>query len=114
MLDFSGSSAGKESTCNAEDPSSISGLGRSTGKGIGYRLQYSWAFLMAQLKNLPAMWETLVRSLCVEDPCRRERLPTPMFWPEEFHGLNIAHGVANSQTGLGHFHFSGYEQIFML
>ena len=38
---FPGSSAGKESTCNAGDPGSIPGLGRSAGKGIGYVLQYS-------------------------------------------------------------------------
>ena len=36
-----GSSAGKESTCNAEDPSSILGSGRSAGEGKGYPLQYS-------------------------------------------------------------------------
>ena len=28
----------KESTCNAGDPSSIPGLGRSAGEGIGYPL----------------------------------------------------------------------------
>ena len=39
--DFPGSSAGKESACNAEDPSWISGLGRFPGEGIGYSLQYS-------------------------------------------------------------------------
>ena len=61
---FPGSSAGKESACNAGDPSSIPGLGRSSGEGIGYPLQYSWASLVDQLvKNLPAMWETWVRSL---------------------------------------------------
>ena len=38
---FPGSSAGKESTCNAADPSSIPGLGRSPGEGKGYPLQYS-------------------------------------------------------------------------
>ena len=33
---------------------------RSTGKGIGYPLQYSWATLVAQLvENLPAMWVDL-------------------------------------------------------
>jgi len=49
----------KESTCNAGDPSSIPGLERSLGEGIGYPLQYSWASLMAQLvKNPPAMQET--------------------------------------------------------
>ena len=41
---FQGRSAGKESTCNAGDLSSIPGSGRSTGEGIGYPLQYSWAF----------------------------------------------------------------------
>ena len=38
---FPGSSAGKESACNAGDPSSIPGLKRSAGEGIGYPLQYS-------------------------------------------------------------------------
>ena len=36
-----GSSTGKESTCNAGDPSSIPGLGGSPGEGNGYPLQYS-------------------------------------------------------------------------
>jgi len=59
ILDFPDSSIGKESTCNAGDPGSIPGSGRSTGEGIDYLLQYSWASLAAQLvKNLPAMRET--------------------------------------------------------
>ena len=56
---FPGSSAGKESACNAGDPSSIPGLGRSPGEGtdcplhssgekIGYPLHYSWASPVAQ------------------------------------------------------------------
>ena len=58
---FTDSSVGKESACNAGDPSSIPGLGRSPGDGIGYPLQYSWASLVAQLvKNMPAMQETWV------------------------------------------------------
>ena len=62
-------------------------LGRSA-EGIGYPLQHSWASFEAQLvKNLPAMWETRVHSLGWEDPLRRESLPTPVFWPGEFHGL---------------------------
>ena len=65
---FPDSSVGKESACNAGDPSSIPGLGRSTGKGKGYPLQYSWASLVAQLvKNLPALRETWVQSLGWED-----------------------------------------------
>ena len=58
---FPAGSVGKESTCNATDPGSIPGLGRSTGEWISYPLQYSWASFVAQLaKNLPAMWETWV------------------------------------------------------
>ena len=38
---FPGSSASKESTCNAGDMGSIPGLGRSPGEGNGYPLQYS-------------------------------------------------------------------------
>ena len=33
---FSGSSVAKEYTCNAGDPSSVPGVGRSHGEGIGY------------------------------------------------------------------------------
>ena len=40
-LGFPHSSVGKESTCNAGDPGSIPGSGRSAGEGIGYPLQYS-------------------------------------------------------------------------
>ena len=38
---FPHSSVGKESACNAEDPSSIPGSGRSPGEGKGYPLQCS-------------------------------------------------------------------------
>ena len=63
-MGFPDSSVGKESAWNAGDPGSIPGSGRSAGEGIGYPLQYSWAFLVAQLvKNPPAMRETWVRSL---------------------------------------------------
>ena len=66
------SSVGKESACSAGDPGLIPGLGRSTGEGIGYPLQYSWNSLVAQLlKNPPAMRETWVRSLGWEDPLEK-------------------------------------------
>ena len=48
------------------------------------------ASLVAQLvKNPPAKQETLVPFLDWEDEdlWRRDRLPTPVFWPREFHGL---------------------------
>ena len=65
-------SVGKEYACNAGDPGSIPGSGRSPGEGMGYPLQYSWASLAAQLvKNLPAMRETQVRFLGREDPLEK-------------------------------------------
>ena len=68
-MGFLGSSAGKESACNAGDSSSIPVLGRSPRGGIGYPLQYSWAFLVAQtVKNPLAVWENGVQSLGWEDP----------------------------------------------
>ena len=69
---FPDSLVGKESACEAGDPGSIHGSGRSAGEGIGYPLQYSWASLVAQLvKNPPAMQETWVQSLGWEDPLEK-------------------------------------------
>ena len=71
-MGFPHSSDRKESTCNAEDPGSIPGSGRSTREGISYPLEYSWASLVAQLvKNLPTMQETWVQSLGWEDPLEK-------------------------------------------
>ena len=71
-IGFPHSSVGKESACNAGDPSSIPWSGRSAEEGIGYPLQYSWASLVAQLvKNPPALWETWVQSLGWEDPLEK-------------------------------------------
>ena len=56
---FPGSSVGKGSACNAGDPSSIPGSGRSPGEGFDNPLQYFWVSLVAQfVKNLPTMQET--------------------------------------------------------
>ena len=45
-------------------------------------------YLVAQLvKNLLAMWETWVDPWVGKIPWRRDWLPTPVFWPGEFHGL---------------------------
>ena len=71
-----------------------------------YPLQYSWAFLMAQMvENLPAMWETWFQSLGWKD-CLEEGMAThsnilawriPMgreaWWA-------TVHGVTKSQTQL--------------
>ena len=105
-MGFLGSSAGKESACNAGGPGSIPGSGRSPGEGIGYPLQYSWASLVAQtVKNLPAMQETWVQSLGWKDPLEEGmatyssilawRIPIDRgaWWA-------MVHGVAKSWTRL--------------
>ena len=80
LMCFPGSSAGKELACNAGDPGSIPKSVSSPGEGIGYPLQYSWAFLVAQMvKNLPAMQETWVQSLGWKDPLEEGMQPTPVF-----------------------------------
>ena len=68
---------------------------------------------MAQLvKNPPAMKETWVWSLGWEDPWRRERLPTPVFWPGENNMDCIVHGVAKSWTQLSNVHFYFQSLVF--
>ena len=42
VLGFPDGSDSKESACNARDPVSIPGSGRSSGERNGYPLQYSW------------------------------------------------------------------------
>ena len=56
-LGFPGGSEGKESACNAGDPGSIPGSGRSPGEGNGYPLQYScledlWAEETGELQSM--------------------------------------------------------------
>ena len=99
MLGFPDSSVGKESACNAGDHGSIPGLGRSAGEGIGYPLQYSWASLVPQLVRKSAC---NVGHLGLIPGLRRERLPTPVFWPGEFHGLQSIE--SQSRTRLSDFH----------
>ena len=92
-MNFPGSSVGKESACIAGDPS------LTPGEGVGYPLQYSWTSLVAQLvKNPPAIWQTWVGSLGLGDPLERERLPTSVFWPGEFHGLYSSWAHKESDT----------------
>ena len=92
---FPDNSVDKESTCNAGDHGSIPGLGRSAGERIRYLLQYSWAFLVAQLvKNSPAMWETWVQSLGWEDPLEKEMKSTPVLLPGKSHGWRCLVGYS--------------------
>ena len=102
-MDFPCGSAGKESACNAGDPGSIPGSGRSPGEGIDYPLQYSWASLVAQMVKNPR--ETWVRSQSSEHP-PEEGMAThssihawriPM---DRGAWLATVHGAAKSQTQL--------------
>ena len=108
---FHDSSVGEKSTWNSGDPCSIPGLRRSTGKGIGYPLQYSWIFLVAQLvKNQPAVFDPWIGKI----PWRRERLPTPVFWSGEYHGLHIPWSHKESdQTEWLSLHFSSASVLPM-
>ena len=105
-MGFPGSSAGKESTCNAGDPGLIPGSGRSPGEGIGYPLQYSWTSLEAQLvKNLPAMQETWVQSLGWEDLLEKGTATHSSILDY------IVHRIAKSGTRLNDFHLVAFSSV---
>ena len=107
---FPGSSAGKESTCNAGDPSSIPGLERSAGEGVDYLLQYSWAYLVTQLvKNPPANAGDL-GSIPGLGRSPGEGKGYPRQYSSLENSMNyIGHRVAKSQTQLRDFHFTFSE-----
>ena len=108
---FPDSSVGKESTCKPEDPSSIPGLGRSSGEGIGYLLLYSLASLVAQLvKNPPAMQETWVRSRVGKIPGEGKGCPL------QYSGLENSMdyspwGHNESDMTVFHFHFKTRKRV---
>ena len=70
LTGFPGSSAGKESTCNAGDPHSIPGLRRSPGEGKDYPLQYSG--LENSIER--GVWQATVRGVAKSRP-----------WLSDFH-----------------------------
>ena len=98
------SSVGKESNCNSGDPSSIPGLGRSTGEGISHPFQYSWGFLWGSagkesacnagdLDSIPGLGRPPWEGKC---------------YPLQYSGLEnsmdcIVHGVSKSRTWLSNF-----------
>ena len=87
LVGFSESLVGKESACNAGDPGSVLGSGRSFAGEIGHPFQYFWASLVAQLvRNPSAMRETWVQSLGWGDPLEKGNT-THSSIPGEFHGL---------------------------
>ena len=102
---FPDSSVGKESACNAGDPRLIPGSGRSTGKGIGYPLQYSWASLVIQLVESASNAGDLGSIPGLGRPPGEGK-----GYPLQYSGLKnsmdcIVHGVAKNWTQLSDFHF---------
>ena len=90
MMGFPDRSVGRESACNEGDLHSIPGLGRSPEEGKGYPLQYSG-------------WEDLLE---------KGKVPTPVFWPGEFHGLYSLWGRKESDTTEQlHFHFCSWAFV---
>ena len=66
----------------------IPGSGRSTGEGIGHTpiflgFPYGSAGKESACNAGGPEFDPWVRKI----PWTRERLPTPVFWPREFHGL---------------------------
>ena len=108
FIGFPGSSAGKESTCNAGDSGLSPGLGRSSREGIGYPLQNSCTSLVAQLvKNPSTIWETWVWSLGWEDPLKGTATHSSILaWRIQW--TVIVHGVAKSWTQLNDFTLSWF------
>ena len=105
-LGFLGSSAGKESACIAGDPGSIPRLGRSSGEGIGYPLQY-WDRLPTPVFGFPG-GSAHKESVCnAGDLCLIPGLGRSpgegSGYPLQYSGLEnsmdcIVHGVAESDT----------------
>ena len=82
-MGFPGSSAGKESTCNAGDPGLISGSERSPGEGIGFLGLPGCSdgkestCNAGDLGSIPGLGRFSWRRACQ---------PTPVFLPENPHG----------------------------
>ena len=70
---------------------------------MGLSWYLSWSLVAQLVKNPPAMQETLFDPQVGKIPWRRERLPTAVFWPGEFHGQSslvgyTVHEVAKNLT----------------
>ena len=96
---FPDSSVGKESACNAGNPGSIPGSGRSTGEGTATTQPVFLGFPDGSAGRIHLQCERPGFHLWVgKIPWRRKRLPTPVSWPEECHGLYSPWGHKGSDT----------------
>ena len=62
------------------------------------------------VKNLPAMWESQVRTLGWEDPLEKGWLPTPVFLPGEFHAQRTL-GLPGGSSPWDHKQLDTTEQL---
>ena len=91
---FPDSSVGKESACNPGDPGSDSQVGK-----IPWRrdrlptpvfLGFCHGLAGRESACNAADWD---QSLGWADPLKKERIPTPVSWPREFHGQHSPWGL---------------------
>ena len=90
-------SDGKDWTCNAGDLGLISVSGKSLERGMATHSSVLGASLVVQIvKNLPAMWETRVWSMCQEDALDKGMAThsSILAWTRGIHG------ITKSQTQL--------------
>ena len=109
-MGFPGGSAGEESACNAGDPSSIPGSGRSAGEEKGHPPQYSWASLVAQLVSTCSVGDLGLIPGLGRSPGERNG------YPLQYSGLEnsvdcIVLGVTKSWTVLSNFHFPPWQGL---
>ena len=99
-------SAGKESTCNAGDPGLIPGLGRSSGEGIGYPLQFL-CFPGGSADKESACNEGDLGSIPGLGRYPGEGKGYPFQYSCLENSIDcIVYGAANSQKRLSDFHFT--------
>ena len=99
FMGFPCGSAGKQSTCNVGDLGSIPRLGRSPGEWKGYPLQYSGLENSMDfiVHGVAKSWTQLSDfHFHTTLPWTKERQPTVVFWPGEFHGLYSPWGCKES------------------
>ena len=107
-MGFPHSSVGKESTYNVGDSSWIPGSGRSPGEWIGYPLQYSSAFLVAQEK--PQSKESACNAGDLgSTPGLKKYSGEREGYPLQYSGLEnsrdyTVHGATKNWTQLSNFH----------
>ena len=88
----------------ARDSGSIPGSGRSTGEGIGYPLQYSWASLVAQLVKESSLNVGDLGSIPGLGRSPGEGKGYPLQYSDLENSMDcIVHGVTKSQTQLSDF-----------